>query len=247
MSRRSTPKKAKEPVPCEDVEAEFCLRALSLFASLYGSPSTEEITTFPPPKSQKIPPPEKSIPFNSPIIDHRLRRNQEKRASTFENQSKLLSLQAERISEKLDSEDNDCNLEEIFAPEKATRTEKPKYILNEEMDRKIEQDKREQKPKPLDMKEIQKQFKARLEASKKRGKERSAQRKERLEETERQAMEQSQKLYQSKLPKDGRMTPERQKMMAKTRQTARMNYKTPEDYAKLVHKKSTNDDKYFYE
>ena len=244
-SGKSTPKKAKEQQLCEDVEAEFCLRALSLFASFYETCSIEEIATFPPPKTQTVPQPEKSIDFNSPIIDHRLRRNQEKRAASIANEDKILSLRAEDISNQMDKGTNLVNLDEIFAPEKANRSETPKYILNQEMDRQIEREKHETHHRPLDMKTIQKQFRTRLAASKKRGEERCRMRIERQEESAKQTTKQTQKMFQSKKPVDQQPSPETQKLIARGNLKKRLNYSpnvkiTP----KKVDPKYANQEKY---
>ena len=209
---KTTPRKQKEPQLCEDVEAEFCLRALSLFASFYETCSIEEIATFPPPKTQVVPPPEKTVEFSSPIIDHRLRRNQEKRASSIANENKILSLRAEDISNQMENEENLVNLDEIFAPDRANRSETPKYILNQEMDRQIEREKRATTHKGLGMTEIQKQFRERLAASKKRGEERCRMRIKRQEES---AKNTKPNLYKREISQDNQPpTYEQQKLIA---------------------------------
>ena len=73
------------------------------------------------------------------------------------------------------------------------------------MDRKIERERRENRHKTLDMKQIQKQFRERLAASKKRGEERCRIRKERQEEG---AKQNKPKLYQSKVMTNKPKTPD---------------------------------------
>ena len=118
------------------------------------------------------------------------------------------------------------NLDEIFAPERANRTEKPKYILNEEMDRQIEREKKETKHHSLNMKQIHEEFRAKLSASEKRGKEKSEQRKERFKLRMNETNQFTDGLYKSSAYNVSNEPSEKEKMEEKNRvQKAKNDYK----------------------
>ena len=132
-----------------------------------------------------------------------------------------MSLRAEDISNQMENKDNLVNLDEIFAPDRANRSETPKYILNQEMDRQIEREKRVTTHKGLGMTEIQKQFRERLAASKKRGEERCRMRIKRQEEN---AKSSKPNLYKREIAQDQQPTYDQQKLIAQGNLKKRLGY-----------------------
>lgn len=144
-------------------------------ASFYDNPSTTEINTFPPSKPVQLSSPEKKLEFESGITDLRLRRAVEARGSVEAYQLSTINSSIDEIVEEF--ENSTVDLDDVFAPESVVRPEKPRYLMNQEMDEQIEIEMRRRKPrKPLDMEETEHEFTRRLEQSKQKGKDRAQKR-----------------------------------------------------------------------
>lgn len=182
MSRtpRATPSKTlTKQKPCENVEEELCTRAFSLLVSLYEEhPSTKEILTFPPAKKVTLKK-EKPVPFHSSIADLRLLRSEDQRQKTLTQVDENIAQRIADMTEVLKS--SPVNLDEIFMPEEANRPEIPKYLQNQNLDEKLEQELYKRKGyHPMKMQEIQKEYTKRLDSAQKKGIERAKRRAERF-------------------------------------------------------------------
>ena len=123
---------------CDNVELEFTKRFLSLFSSLYETPSIEEIITFPP--VDKINQPEDEIgsklpPFHSGVWDFRLKKSLEQRIENDKELAKTLDKQIKNIQSITSEPISD--IQAAFEPESAPIPEKPRYIQIIEKDKLI--------------------------------------------------------------------------------------------------------------
>ena len=186
MSKVRTPhaKTTKKIKPCEDVDLEFCTRALSLLASFYeATPSTEPITTFPPVNSTKSIQSERKIEFHSNIVDLRLRKQEDQRQNSLQKMDESIRKQADEIEQKLKT--SHVDIDDAFEPEHADRPETPLYITNAiRAEEKEEALLMRRQRKPVDMATMTKQFTKRAEEAKKRGEERARNRVQKLKELE---------------------------------------------------------------
>lgn len=225
-------KKTVEQQPCEDMEAEYYSRILSIFTSFYDQPSGEDLSEFPPPKLNTSQKQEKSPAFESTLVDHRLKKLQEARNSDIQLMSNMISLKSDDLSKQF--KESNTNLDETFAPERANRESKPKYLLLQEMDRIESNAKRGMNRQPLDIKTTEKLFTQRLKAAKQKGIEKARARAERQQSQGKVTVQ----IYESKVkPKEYTVTDKMQYAAAKSKYNNRMNYMSPNDYKKFVHKK----------
>ena len=124
----------KKVATCVNVEEEFTQRFLSLFSSLYYTPSFEEIATFPPVEKTAIDDQNntKTPPFHSGVWDFRLKKAVETRIENDKNNSNEFDKYLHQMQSTLS--ENVLDLEKTFATEKAPRPEKPKYMVLSEKD-----------------------------------------------------------------------------------------------------------------
>lgn len=182
MSKRSTPVKGKRGQPaCDDVPGEFCSRFLSLMASFYDNPSTEEILTFPPVKARQwTPKEEQRIEFESPVTDLRLRRRLEAQAGEVAQVENDYAENLQKLSEQFKT--SDADMTGVFEAELVERAAIPKYLANERLDQEDNKYQlRKRTWKPMDILAIEKQNTKRLEVALQRGIIRAKKRKERME------------------------------------------------------------------
>jgi hypothetical protein len=201
-----TPTKTK-PIPlCENVELEFTQRFLSLFTSFYDTPSTEEITTFPPvrrdPSHDLKEPPAKPPPFHSGVWDLRLKKAVDHRIASDRIVSDALSEQVLQMRDSLANETSD--LSDIFVPRKAERPLVPVYIQNLDRERQelLNSFKPRGRAKTENHAELEQLFSERLARQKEISRQRAQRRMNRQHELERQHHEFVGKLHKSKVPAD---------------------------------------------
>lgn len=164
-------RKTKRIPPCEDVDQEFCKRALSLLTSMYEQPSIESIVEFPPVKKTDDVPIEKKVNFNSNIVDLRLRRKQTQKESSSGELNDTIAQKVEEMSKTL--KESNVNLDDIFMPEKAPRADVPRYIANIQKDMKRNsQSNRKKNRDQMQMDKIQEEYRERLKKSEQKGLER---------------------------------------------------------------------------
>jgi hypothetical protein len=205
-TRTATNAKQKPVPPCTNVELEFTQRFLSLFTSFYDTPSTEEITTFPPappdPPGELKEPPAKPPPFHSGVWDLRLKKAVEHRITIDRAASASLSEQVLQLRDSLTAETSD--LGDIFVPRKAERPAVPVYIQNLDRDRQelLNSFKPRGHAKTENFAELEQLFSERLARQKEICKQRAQRRMRRQQELERQHHDFVGKLHKSKVPAD---------------------------------------------
>jgi hypothetical protein len=207
MTARTPTKAKKKPVPpCENVELEFTQRFLSLFTSFYDTPSTEEITTFPPappdPSGEVKEAPPKPPPFQSGVWDLRLKKAVDHRITNDRVATDSLSEQVLQLRDSLAAETSD--LSDIFVPRKAERPSVPLYIQNLDRDRQelLNSFKPRGRVKMENHAELEQLFSDRLARQKEVSKQRAQRRLRRQRELERQHGEFVGKLPKTKPPGD---------------------------------------------
>ena len=173
--------KGKRPQPtCDDVPGEFCRRFLSLMASFYDNPSTEEILTFPSPRPQSsTPKEEKKLEFESPVTDLRLRRKLEATASENAEVTGTYNDKMRQLAEEFKT--GEADMTGVFEAELAERSEIPKYLAIQKLDEAEERRSKRGDRKPMDILAIEKQNTRRLEIAMQRGIIRAKKRRERME------------------------------------------------------------------
>jgi hypothetical protein len=175
MKSNSLPKgsssslKAKQRIPCENVEQEFSRRFLSLFISSYDPTShTDDPLDFPPPKPtpsahEQIKP--KSLasrpsPFDAAVWDIRLRKSATRRQLEEKESS-------DRINEQLDffttlTAKPTPDISAVFLPERALRPETPRYLANANADFEAEERLKKEKASPLSLPKSDSKWRSRL-------------------------------------------------------------------------------------
>lgn len=239
MNKTRTPvksQKTKRAPECEDVDQEFCKRALSLLTSFYETPTADEILTFPPAMKVDVPPPDKKHNFNSNIVDLRLRRAQDQQPNAMDELNKLLEQRVEEMSKDL--KESNANLDDVFMADKVNRPEVPRYLANIQKDLKREAraGRNKYREPPMDMKKIQTEYKERLEQSKLRGTERL---RNRINKITNSGQPISQNTYHSNHVDDldpRKRELERRKTL-KERKDKQLHFMSPEQYKKLVRPK----------
>lgn len=206
-SKVSTPtrNRTKTIQPCENVEQEFTRRFLTLFTSFYDTPSTEEIVTFPPVKTDEstdVKSPTRVPPFHSGVWDLRLKKAVDARLTADQITSNSLSEQVLQLRESLASEPPDLN--DVFIPSKASRPEIPLYLQNLQKEEELikESFRSHTRAHPLDLAAMAQQFTQRLNRQKALAKERRQRRFMRVKEVEKQHMDFVATLHKSKLPEE---------------------------------------------
>ena len=146
-----------------NVNNDFMRNVFNLLAASYSMPSESQI----PLKfkdEEKEPQEDKSQAFQSRIVDLRLRRQQEQLVQYQIESNQKISGMIEDIAQKL--KENSEDIDEVFEPEKAERFDVPLYLRNTDYDRKREDryNREIRSPhKPMNMKNIQREYTNRLE------------------------------------------------------------------------------------
>ena len=171
-------KTKKQPI-CTDVQAEFNKRLVTLFQSFFTTPSIEEIISFPPVapvEEEEEDTLEQTMPFYSGATDYKLKKWIEARNNENEDMIQKLEVYIDQHSGIFATKP--INTEEIFSPERAKRPEKPLYLQNYDKDREhaFETRRTITVVRPLNIPAVEKEFKRRLEISKKNGMEKSQRR-----------------------------------------------------------------------
>ena len=183
-SKTLTPTKLKknlnETKICDNVEQEFFKRVLGLMTCNYEPQQIEEYLKFPKVMEIDINNNEKKYPFNSTVLDLRVKRH-------FENQSNKSKELNETFEEKVKELDqiltlSNVNLTDVFKAEQVEKPSKPLYILNAEKDQEALEKLLSSQNKSLNITEIQNKFNLKLEKSAKKGKERAEIRMNRIKE-----------------------------------------------------------------
>lgn len=170
--------KAK-PAPPADINKEFCQRFLSLMVSFYDEPSMNPIITFPQTVSDPEAKEETYQPFQSRVIDLRLRRMQDKLEEFQINQNEKIENNLNKIDKK--QQELHPELDDLFAPETVQRSSVPYHVQAQQKDAERNAwHMRNRKNKPIDYQEVEREYKQRLVQSKQTGEARAKQRVERI-------------------------------------------------------------------
>lgn len=150
----------------QNVNCDFCKNVFNLLANTYGIPSDPQIQLNFPNNAEKIVNEDKSSSFQSRIVDLRLRRQQETLIQLQKEKNDAISSMIEEVYQKL--RDNSDDIDDAFAAEKANRSDVPLYLRNTEYE--IRNEERYQKArksphKPMNMKNITREYTNRLERS----------------------------------------------------------------------------------
>jgi hypothetical protein len=233
--RRQAGTRAKSAPVCENVEQEFCTRALSLLASFYESPTIDPIVTMPPVKPGNPLPSPSVVAFSSAVADLRLRRAQEQQVAARSAMCEQIASRAEEMSQLLRS--TSANLDDVFLSEPAPRPIKPLYQANLERDAnaaaRFALEQRKPRYKPLEIGKVEREFKRRLEESAARGAERARRRIERTETSGKG----SYKVEPSSGHWNLGQQLEDERQAIQIRRAAQMRYKTPDEYRTLARPK----------
>ena len=209
----NTPSKTKAKTQvCDDVEKEFYSRIMSTFASFYDIPTAEPMLTFPlpPKKSSEAPPQEEegkksklNVPqqFQSIIWDKRLKKASDKFGDIKNEASEKVEKELPRFDELFNKGKPD--IYSIFLPEEANRPPIPKYLVNEENDKKayLEEIRNRSKPKSINLKDAQAKFEKRLKKQEERKEKKKLFMTKKAEELEKEHMDFLNSLPKAKGPK----------------------------------------------
>ncbi|OHS96679.1 hypothetical protein TRFO_09839 [Tritrichomonas foetus] len=155
----------REKEPEQNINCDFCRNIFNMLASSYGMPTDPQIPLHFK-KDKKTVSEEKSPAFQSKIVDLRLRRQQEQRSQIQDDSNVRISSLIEEVSQKL--KDNLEDIDDVFQPEKANRSDVPLYLRNTEYDHRAEEryERARRSPhQPMNMKSITKEYTNRLERS----------------------------------------------------------------------------------
>jgi hypothetical protein len=122
------------------------------------------------------PPPDRTIEFNSPIADLRLRRHTEQKQSESTANDEKIAGRVEELLAILKS--SEVNLDSVFLPPKASRPEKPRYIEIAEAE--LARGSQKRKYQPMDMAQITREYSKRCDEAGRRGVKRAKQRQARF-------------------------------------------------------------------
>lgn len=150
----------------QNVNCDFCKNVFNLLATTYGIPADPQIKLNFPEKTEKTPTEEKSSSFQSRIVDLRLRRQQETLVQLQNDKNEAISSTIEEVYQKLRSNTED--IDDAFEAEKANRSEVPLYLRNIDNDFKNDErltKSRKSPHKPMNMKNIAREYTNRLERS----------------------------------------------------------------------------------
>jgi hypothetical protein len=222
-----SPKRSKRKAipPCQNVELEFTRRFLSLFSSFYGTPSMDEILTFPPAPPSDVPrdprPVPKIPPFHSGVWDLRLQKAIEARRKQDRETERGISDQVSQLNEAQTAEVPD--LTEMFRAPKVDRPAIPLYIQNLRADRQawFDEARNRVRPQRVDMNAAGALFKERIARQRALVKQRSQRRFARANEVARKHMDFVKGLHHSTRPADLDI-----KQAAKAREAARAAERT---------------------
>lgn len=159
---------SKKEITTDNFPFDFYNRAFEILAYLYKS-GPEQSTILPNPTDEITVKEENKYPFQSRIVDLRLRRNQDQRASVQKESNKIFSNEYKKYG-KLIKNDND-DIISAFEVEQAVRPDIPLYLQNVIKDEKENSWKyrRKKRPNPMNMKKIEKEYTERLKTSEKTG------------------------------------------------------------------------------
>lgn len=159
---------SKKEITTDNFPFDFYNRAFEILAYLYKS-GPEQSTILPNPTDEITVKEENKYPFQSRIVDLRLRRNQDQRASIQKESNKIFSNEYKKYG-KLIKNDND-DIISAFEVEQAVRPDIPLYLQNVIKDEKENSWKyrRKKRPNPMNMKKIEKEYTERLKTSEKTG------------------------------------------------------------------------------
>lgn len=230
---RKNPTKEKSGKESVNVEEEFCTRAFSLLASFYETPSITEIVTFPPVKKSSEAAPEKKIAFSSNLADLRLKRAQAKQLERCDSINESIATRIEEMAEIFKT--STVDLDDVFLPEQASRSDLPIYLRNQQKDERMEYEKsmRKTQYRPMEMAEIQKEYSQRLETAKQKGVDRAQKRADRFKS---HIAGQTTHFTPSKFHDDTSLRAQaiEKRKTIEARRNAQMNYMTKEQYQALA-------------
>lgn len=150
----------------QNVNCDFCKNVFNLLASTYGIPADPLIELNFPEKDEKTVNEDKSSSFQSRIVDLRLRRQQETLIQLQNDKNEAISSMIEDVYQKLIANSED--IDDAFEADKANRSDVPLYLRNIDNDYKIEEKyaKARRSPhKPMNMRNIEREYTNRLERS----------------------------------------------------------------------------------
>lgn len=159
---------AKKEETTKTFPLDFYSKAFKILAYSYKS-GPEQSTILPNPENVSTTKEENKYPFQSRIVDLRLRRNQDQRTSVQEESSQLFLKSHKKYENLIKSNDDDIT--SVFEPEQAVRPDVPLYLQNviKEEKENLWKYRRKERPNPISMKKIEKEYSKRLENSKKIG------------------------------------------------------------------------------
>jgi hypothetical protein len=172
--RSTTPRsKSKSSAVCEDFPLEFTTRVLSLTSSFYEYPSIDEFCNLHQvPKAPPKDSPERTIEFDSPVADLRLRRRLEAEATECTAREESLTEETAACGDNIRNAQTD--LADIFVPDTLIRP--PADLDAAEIE-----PPRRRTVRPLNILEIEKETTQRLAEARLRGQERAKRRRQRYE------------------------------------------------------------------
>ncbi|OHT07876.1 hypothetical protein TRFO_23736 [Tritrichomonas foetus] len=147
---------------------DFYNRAFAILAYTYGS-GPDQSYILPEPAEEVTVKEENRQPFQSRIVDLRLRRNQDQREKVQIEHDEKIQNSYEKYEQMIINSSED--IESVFEPEQAVRPDVPLYLQNIHNDERINSWKyrRKKRPHPMDMKKIEKEYTARLNKSREIG------------------------------------------------------------------------------
>lgn len=194
-----------------NLDEEFAVKSLNLMVSFYENNCNDEYQPIVTknnathkssgtPNGKK----EKVVPFSSPVLEYRLRRSFERKLQEYQDEVIGILEKTNELNSLAST--NNINLNDIFAPDKAIRSDTPRYIHYREMDTKSVERTRRRHREPFDHVAVERQFRQKLKVAEEKGRERSRRRREILErnnkavsQTPKKYETQKQKSYQKKV------------------------------------------------
>lgn len=163
----------KKEETTDNFPVDFYYKTFALLAYAYKS-GPEQTYKLPKPNNIGEIKEDKSHPFQSRIVDLRLRRIQNTR-NKIQVESNQKILDSYDQIEELINEYKDNDIESIFQPEKVALSDVPLYLQNIQNDEKNDhlKNQRKKRANPIDLKTIEKQYTERLKRSEQIGKQRA--------------------------------------------------------------------------
>ena len=150
----------------QNINCDFCKNVFNLLATTYGIPADPLVKLNFPEKTEKTPSEEKSSSFQSRIVDLRLRRQQETLIQLQNDKNEAISSIIEEVYQRLRANSED--IDDVFEADKANRSDVPLYLRNIDNDFKNDErltKSRKSPHKPMNMKNIAREYTNRLERS----------------------------------------------------------------------------------